>query len=289
MINPIGVPPLGARPLQAAAPTAAVTGVERRRRPCIARASRWFRRIGGPLEPGADRARRAAAGPAAARRAPVRPRRRAILLSRRPGGGADRARARPAAVDQGARRGHPRIGARKAYALRQMLAAAEQAAGLLAVSEALARRHGRARLAAREDHRALHRARPRAVPAARSRTTAARGWPRIRLEFPPRAACWSTVGALIPRKGQPLVIRALARLPDDAPRCWSAPGAGPRRALRELWRARRPGATACISSARSTTICCRSCCRRPMRWCCPRPAKGSPMPGSRRSPAAARW
>jgi glycosyltransferase involved in cell wall biosynthesis len=101
----------------------------------------------------------------------------------------------------------------KAYALRKMKHAAAQAAGLLAVSEALAA--DMAALGLPRDKITVHytgldRSRFRPHDRARSRA-------RLTREFgfavPPRAPLLATVGALIPRKGQQFAIRALARLP----------------------------------------------------------------------------
>jgi glycosyltransferase involved in cell wall biosynthesis len=102
---------------------------------------------------------------------------------------------------------------RKAYALRQMKHAAAQAAGLLAVSEALAADMaalGFAREKISVHYTGLDHARFRPLGRERSRA-------RLRQEFglavPEAAPLLATVGALIPRKGQQFVVRALARLP----------------------------------------------------------------------------
>src|SRR5690606_21761685 len=99
----------------------------------------------------------------------------------------------------------------KAYALRKMRRAADQAAGLLAVSEALAQ--DMAGLALPRDKITVHytgldRTLFRPLGRAESRGELAR-------EFgvPAEGPLLATVGALIPRKGQQLVIRALARIP----------------------------------------------------------------------------
>ncbi len=100
----------------------------------------------------------------------------------------------------------------KAYANRMMLAAAEQASGLLAVSRRLA-----------EDMRAiglpddkitvhytgLDHALFRPLGRARSRSRLAQDF-----AIPETGTLLATVGALIPRKGQRFVIDALADLPD---------------------------------------------------------------------------
>lgn len=100
----------------------------------------------------------------------------------------------------------------KAYALRKMRRAAEQADGLLAVSEALAA--DMARLALPKDKITVHytgldRALFRPLHREESRARLAR-------EFgvPADGPLLATVGALIPRKGQRLVIRALASIPE---------------------------------------------------------------------------
>jgi glycosyltransferase involved in cell wall biosynthesis len=100
----------------------------------------------------------------------------------------------------------------KGYALRQMLRAAEQAAGLLAVSGALAR--DMATLGLPDEKIAVHytgldRALFRPLNRAESRARLAASF-----GIPADGRLLASVGALIPRKGQQLVIRALARLPD---------------------------------------------------------------------------
>ena len=100
----------------------------------------------------------------------------------------------------------------KAYALRQMRRAAEQAAGLLAVSQALA-----ADMAERGfpgDKIAVHytgldRTLFRPLDRKESRTKLAESF-----AVPTGGPLLASVGALIPRKGQQLVVRALARLPE---------------------------------------------------------------------------
>ena len=101
----------------------------------------------------------------------------------------------------------------KAYALRRMKHAAAQAAGLLAVSEALA--GDMAAIGLPRDKITVHYTgldRSLFRPHGRARSRA-----RLAQEFgfalPPGAPLLATVGALIPRKGQQFVIRALARLP----------------------------------------------------------------------------
>jgi teichuronic acid biosynthesis glycosyltransferase TuaC len=102
----------------------------------------------------------------------------------------------------------------KPYGLRQMVRAAGQASGLLAVSQALA-----ADMAAvglpddkiRIHYTGLDRARfhPRNRQEARRDIRADLG-----ITFPSQAPLLATIGALIPRKGQGLVIQALRELPD---------------------------------------------------------------------------
>ena len=99
----------------------------------------------------------------------------------------------------------------KAYALRQMLRAAEQAAGLLAVSQALAddmAERGFPRGKITVHYTGLDRDLFRPIDRAQGRA-------RLAEEFgiPAGGPLLASVGALIPRKGQHLVIRALARLP----------------------------------------------------------------------------
>lgn len=101
----------------------------------------------------------------------------------------------------------------KAYARRRMLAAAAQASGLLAVSEALAgdmaaRGFPRHKIAVH--YTGLDRTRFHPLDRDQSRARLARD---LGLALPPGAPLLATVGALIPRKGQQFVIRALARLP----------------------------------------------------------------------------
>lgn len=100
----------------------------------------------------------------------------------------------------------------KAYALRRMLRAADQAAGLLAVSEALAEdmaERGFPRDKITVHYTGLDRELFRPLDKAESRALLATA-----LAVPADGPLLATVGALIPRKGQQLVIRALARLPE---------------------------------------------------------------------------
>jgi glycosyltransferase involved in cell wall biosynthesis len=100
----------------------------------------------------------------------------------------------------------------KAYARRQMLRAAEQAAGVLAVSEALKVDMARLGIPSGKitgHYTGLDRELFRPLDRGESRA-------RLAAEFgiPTIGPLLATVGALIPRKGQQLVIRALARMPD---------------------------------------------------------------------------
>jgi glycosyltransferase involved in cell wall biosynthesis len=102
---------------------------------------------------------------------------------------------------------------RKPYALKKMRAAATQAAGLLAVSTALA--EDMAAIGLPRDKITVHYTgldrslfRPRSKGESRARVAAQCG-----LSLPAGAPLLATVGALIPRKGQALVVRALADLP----------------------------------------------------------------------------
>jgi teichuronic acid biosynthesis glycosyltransferase TuaC len=101
----------------------------------------------------------------------------------------------------------------RGYARRKMLRAAKQAAGLLAVSEALAA--DMAALGFPRDKITVHytgldRAVFRPLDRRESRT---RLQSELGIALPGGAPLLATVGALIPRKGQQLVLRALARLP----------------------------------------------------------------------------
>ena len=101
----------------------------------------------------------------------------------------------------------------KGYALRAMLRAAGQAAGLLAVSEALAgdmAERGFPRDKITVHYTGLDRALFRPLDRAECRALLAGSFG---FELPAEAPLLATVGALIPRKGQRFVLRALARLP----------------------------------------------------------------------------
>ena len=125
-------------------------------------------------------------------------------------------------------------GARR-FARRRMLDAAAQAAGLLAVSQALAADMVALGMPAGKitvhytglDRTAFH---PRDRRGARAELAATLG-------VPDDGALLATVGALVPRKGQALAVRALARLAPDVR--LAVAGAGPaeaslRRLAREL-------------------------------------------------------
>lgn len=104
--------------------------------------------------------------------------------------------------------------AARGYARRKMLRAASRAAGLLAVSEALAddmSQRGFPRDKITVHYTGLDRSRFHPLDRAQSRK---RVESSLGVAIPARAPLLATVGALIPRKGQELVIRALARLPD---------------------------------------------------------------------------
>jgi teichuronic acid biosynthesis glycosyltransferase TuaC len=98
----------------------------------------------------------------------------------------------------------------QAFALRQMLAAAEQAGGLLAVSEALKRDMAALGMVAdkiRVHYTGLDHQLFRPLPRQEARALLAD-------QVPPDGKLLVTVGNLIPLKGQHLVIEALASLPD---------------------------------------------------------------------------
>jgi teichuronic acid biosynthesis glycosyltransferase TuaC len=118
----------------------------------------------------------------------------------------------------------------KAWARRKMLRAAEHAAGLLAVSAALA--DDMAALDFPRDRITVHytgldRGLFRPLDRAQSRARLAS---ELGIALPASAPLLATVGALIPRKGQQFAIRALARLPDAH---LALVGTGPDRAALE--------------------------------------------------------
>ena len=115
----------------------------------------------------------------------------------------------------------------KAYALRQMKHAAAQAAGLLAVSEALA--GDMAAIGLPRDKITVHYTgldHSQFRPLGR-RLSRARLGQEFGFILPAGAPLLASVGALIPRKGQQFVIRAMARLPSAQ---LVLVGAGPNRA-----------------------------------------------------------
>lgn len=118
----------------------------------------------------------------------------------------------------------------KPYARRQMLAAASQAGGLLAVSEALAR--DMAEIGLPDGKIAVHYTgldRGRFHPRDRA---ACRAGAKENFGIPAEGPLLATVGALIPRKAQALVIEALAAIPGAQ---LALVGAGPdRQTLRAL-------------------------------------------------------
>ncbi|MBO9517112.1 MAG: glycosyltransferase [Porphyrobacter sp.] len=102
----------------------------------------------------------------------------------------------------------------KGYARRRMLRAAEQASGLLAVSEALAEEMAQKGFPGEKitvHYTGLDRAlfRPLGREVSRARLALDLG-----VLVAPGAPLLASVGALIPRKGQQFVVRALARLPE---------------------------------------------------------------------------
>lgn len=121
---------------------------------------------------------------------------------------------------------------------RQILAAGAQAAGLLAVSEALA--GDMAALGLPRERITVHltgldrdRFRPLGHPGLRARLAR-----ELAIALPEGAPVLATVGALIPRKGQELVIEALGGLPGDTVALFVGHGEDEAR-LRALANARR--------------------------------------------------
>jgi len=118
----------------------------------------------------------------------------------------------------------------KAYALRKMKRAAARSAGLLAVSEALA--DDMAAIGLPRDRITVHytgldRSLFRPLGRERSRARLAQ---ELGVALPGDAPLLATIGALIPRKGQQFVVRALARLPSAH---LALVGAGPDRGALE--------------------------------------------------------
>lgn len=211
VVNPIGLPPL---PLGRYAPLARVMGVEQRQRDLAVHRLPFMLLpgIGGPINPAMiaravlPLARRLHAeapfdlvdaqffypdGPAAARIA------RALGL--------------PFAIK--ARGADIHFWGAKSYARRQMLRAARDAAGLLAVSATLAgdmAALGIARDRIEVHYTGLDRELFRPLDRRRSREHIGRNFG---IALPASAPLLATVGALIPRKGQIHVLRALTLLP----------------------------------------------------------------------------
>ena len=289
VINPIGMPPVAlgryarARAMRRSAMRRETASTVHR--PPFTAASR-ARRAG---QSGADRARRAAArAPAAcaARRSTWSTRSSSIPTAPPPRGSRDALglplsiKARGADISYWGHSGY-----RAAADARRPASAA---GGLLAVSRSAGRRHGRDRPAARRRSRCTtpgSTARCSSPLDRRGRAPGSSG--DLGLALPAGAPLLATVGALIARKGQRWRSRALALLPDAH---LLLVGTGPDRgdaahglASGSAWRA---GPLPRLARPRR---CCRCCFRPPMRWCCPRPARASPTPGSRRSPAAPRW
>lgn len=210
VINPIGVPPLALGRYEALA-GAAVTGVEEGvtvHRPRFT----LIPAVGGPINP-AMIAR--AVLPLAKRLHALAPFDLVDAQFFYPDG--------PAAARIAAALGLPlsikargadiSLWGRKAYALRKMKRAADQAAGLLAVSEALKADMVGLGLPGEKitvHYTGLERAwfYPRDRKESRERLAH-----RFQLKFHPNATLLATVGALIPRKRQGHVIRALRLLP----------------------------------------------------------------------------
>ena len=173
------------------------------------------------------------------------------------------------------------------YAPRQMLDAARPGGGLLAVSRGARGGHGRARHAGASKITVHYTGLDRALFRPLDRAAARAALAHARSAFPRAVALLATVGALIPRKGQALVIRALARLPGAR---LALAGTGPdEAALRSLAREAGRGRAGPLPRPGRARPAARAARRPPTRWSCPRPAKGSPTPGSRRWPAAPRW
>jgi len=226
VVNPIGVPPLALGRYKALA-AAAVTGVEQGvtvHRPRFA----LVPAVGGPINP---RMIARAVLPLARRLHALAPFDLVDAQFFYPDGPAAARVARelglPLSVK--ARGADIHLWGGKSYALRAMLAAADRAAGLLAVSEALAsdmaeRGFPAGKIAVHYTglDRALFRPRDRAE----SRAAAERDF-----AIPADGPLLATVGALIPRKGQQLAIRALARLPGAR---LALVGTGPDQAALEL-------------------------------------------------------
>lgn len=116
------------------------------------------------------------------------------------------------------------------YAVKMMREAADQAAGLLSVSKALARDMGDIGLPTDKitiHYTGLDRALFRPMDKSEARAKIAE---QFGLDLPDNAPLLATVGALIPRKGQALVIEALSQFPDAQ---LLLVGGGPDRAILE--------------------------------------------------------
>jgi glycosyltransferase involved in cell wall biosynthesis len=223
MVNPIGAPPFAPGRYRAQA-QAAVSGEEGGvmvHRPRF----RLLPGLGGPFNPG-QIAR--AVWPLAKRLHAAKPFDVVDAQFFYPDGPAAAAIARKLGLPLSlkARGADIQLWGHKPYALRQMLRAAERAGGLLAVCGALADDMGglgfpREKIAVHYtglDHtlfRPLERAECRA-----------------QLGLPPDAPILATVGALIPRKGQLYVLRAVALLPEAH---LLLVGEGPDRAMLETF------------------------------------------------------
>ena len=129
-----------------------------------------------PAQPAPYRAFGPPAGAAAACRKPVRPRGRAILLSRWARGNGHRQRSRPALIGEGARRGYPFLGRTRIW-LPSLAAHRFRGCRRARRMRSAGRRHGDTGHRARSDHDPLHRARPGPVSPADRR--AGRGWRQL--------------------------------------------------------------------------------------------------------------
>ena len=226
VINPIGVPPLAVGRYEALA-EAAVTGVEHGvtvHRPRFT----LVPKLGGPINP-AMIAR--AVLPLAKRLHALAPFDLVDAQFFYPDGpaAAKVAAALELPLSIKARGADIHLWGGKAYALRKMLRAGDQAAGLLAVSEALAAdmaELGFAREKITVHYTGLDRKLFRPLDRPESRALLA-----SRFGIAADGPLLATVGALISRKGQQFVIRALARLPDAR---LALVGTGPDQAALEL-------------------------------------------------------
>jgi len=209
VINPIGVPPvaLGRYRKLAAATVTGVEGGVTVHRPRFTLIPKW----GGPINP---RMIARAVLPLARRLHALAPFDLVDAQFFYPDGPAAArvAEALGLALSIKARGADIQFWGNKAFARRQMRRAADRAAGLLSVSRALA--DDMAEMGLPRDRITIHytgldRALFRPMDRAESRALLAKEF-----GIPPDGRLLTTVGALIPRKGQQLVIRALARVPD---------------------------------------------------------------------------